>query len=37
LSSTKDLKELTILLLPPNLIQSSLCQWPWKRPRIEPT
>jgi hypothetical protein len=26
LSSTKDLKELTILLLPPNLIQSSLCQ-----------
>jgi hypothetical protein len=25
LSSTKDLKELTILLLPPNLIQSSLC------------
>jgi hypothetical protein len=26
LSSTKDLKELTILLLSPNLIQSSLCQ-----------
>jgi hypothetical protein len=26
LSSTKDLKELTILLLPPNLIPSSLCQ-----------
>jgi hypothetical protein len=25
-SSTKDLKKLTILLLPPNLIQSSLCQ-----------
>jgi hypothetical protein len=25
-SSTKDLKELTIQLLPPNLIQSSLCQ-----------
>jgi hypothetical protein len=24
-SNTKDLKELTILLLPPNLIQSSLC------------
>jgi hypothetical protein len=35
--STKDLKELTILLLPPNPRQSSLCQSAWKRPRMELT
>jgi hypothetical protein len=35
--STKDLKELTILLLPPNLRPSSLCQSAWKRPCIELT
>jgi hypothetical protein len=27
LSSTKDLKELTILLLPPDPTPNSLCQW----------
>jgi response regulator RpfG family c-di-GMP phosphodiesterase len=35
--STKDLKELTILLLPPNPRPSSLCQSAWKRPCMKLT